>query len=335
MFDDAYVKLALHFEGADGSTTFTDSSSSAHAFTAYGDAKISTARAAVGNSSGLFNGSNAYITTGTHADFNLSNGEFTIETKLWINSVQAPANMIVSCLTTSGYGWSFYFTSTLLCFQYATTSSNKLFISVPWTPTTGKWLTVAVERYGNILRFFVNGFQVGTDQAFNVTIYNTGGNVELAREPISGYYYYLNGNLDEFCFSKGIARYHSNYYPLATPEATHTLSANLKKNVLGDYSLAANIFARSFETQAYLLKGISDDFSLAGILKKTISGSLALGAKLVKVELTSEMLDWELEGAVTVGTDKEGFCTFSNIADIKRIMESLSGGRRRYLRCSR
>lgn len=53
--------LELLFEGADGSTTFLDTSPNARTITAFGNAQISTARFAQGSSSGLFDGSGDYL----------------------------------------------------------------------------------------------------------------------------------------------------------------------------------------------------------------------------------------------------------------------------------
>jgi hypothetical protein len=76
--DDPQTVLLLHMEGADGSTTFTDAKG--HPFTASGTAKISTAQAKFGGSSGLFDQS-AALSTPDHADFAFGAGDFTID--LW------------------------------------------------------------------------------------------------------------------------------------------------------------------------------------------------------------------------------------------------------------
>lgn len=67
----------LQFEGANNSTTFTDDFG--HTFTAGGDAKISTAQAAAGSSSsGLFNGTNAYLSSPSSTDWNFGTGNLRI-----------------------------------------------------------------------------------------------------------------------------------------------------------------------------------------------------------------------------------------------------------------
>ena len=83
--------LLLHFDGADGSTTFTDSSLTPKTRTANGDAQIDTADSKFSGASGLFDGTDDYITTPDSADFVLGSEDFTID--LWFNC-NAPSGAI-------------------------------------------------------------------------------------------------------------------------------------------------------------------------------------------------------------------------------------------------
>lgn len=68
--------ILLDFEGADGSTTFIDTSGKI--WTPNGSAQISTAQAFTGSSSGHFNGG-GYISTPAHDDLNFSNRAWAIQ----------------------------------------------------------------------------------------------------------------------------------------------------------------------------------------------------------------------------------------------------------------
>src|SRR5690606_29617491 len=74
-------KVLLHFEGSDGSATFTDSNigGAAKTWTANGNAQIDTAQSKFGAASGLFDGTGDYITTPDHNDFTLGSSDFTID----------------------------------------------------------------------------------------------------------------------------------------------------------------------------------------------------------------------------------------------------------------
>ena len=79
------VVLLLPMTGANGSTTFTDYSSTPKTITVNGNAQISTAESRFGGSS-AFSGSTGYLTV-SHPDLNLSGvSAFTVECWKWIPS---------------------------------------------------------------------------------------------------------------------------------------------------------------------------------------------------------------------------------------------------------
>lgn len=75
----AFTKLLLHCDGTDGSTTFADSSASAHTVTAIGNAQIDTAQSKFGGSSLLCQGTSDGASLNGHADFTYGTGDAVIE----------------------------------------------------------------------------------------------------------------------------------------------------------------------------------------------------------------------------------------------------------------
>ena len=73
------ASLLLNFDGANNSTTFTDSSSYNHTGTAYGNAKISITQSKFGGSSGYFDGTGDYVQFPYNSIFDLSSGDWTLE----------------------------------------------------------------------------------------------------------------------------------------------------------------------------------------------------------------------------------------------------------------
>ena len=63
------VSLLLHCDGSNGSTTFTDNCPAPKVVTAVNGAQISTAQSKWGGASGLFDGTNDYLTAGNAADW--------------------------------------------------------------------------------------------------------------------------------------------------------------------------------------------------------------------------------------------------------------------------
>ena len=81
--NDANTQLLYHFDGADGSTTFTDDSGNGLNATASGNAQLDTAVKKIGTASYEAAGTNPYITTGASSVL-ASTGDFTYE--CWFNS---------------------------------------------------------------------------------------------------------------------------------------------------------------------------------------------------------------------------------------------------------
>jgi hypothetical protein len=81
---DATTSLLINSNTTDGSTTFTDSSSTGHTITAYGDIHHETDQSKIGNSSLHFDGTGDYLTIPAHDDWDFGTGPYTIE--CWIKT---------------------------------------------------------------------------------------------------------------------------------------------------------------------------------------------------------------------------------------------------------
>lgn len=206
--DFASVSLLLHMDGSNGSTTFTDSSSNAFTVTANGNAKISTAQSKFGGASGLFDGSGDYVSVASNAAFEVGAGDWTAEA--WMRF-------------TGGSDWSFFSTSDnrfrLLAdanrwvLKSHSGSDANVFV-INWTPTTGVWYHVACCRSGSTTRMFIDGTQIGSGTSSTYTASNSAFNVAGGVAP-----YEFNGYMDEFRFTKGVARYTANFTPPTAPYA--------------------------------------------------------------------------------------------------------------------
>jgi len=208
---DAYTKLLLHCNGADASTTFTDSELTPKTVTAVGNAQIDTAQSKFGGAAGLFDGTGDYLTTPDHADWAFGTGNFTIDCWVRFASV-AVGQTICAQWQDNSYYWSYYWNSNLLIFQQKSTTLN-INLSAAWTPLTNTWYHIALTRSGNTWRWFVNGTQVGADATEADSVGDITSVLYIGNTGISGYEYYFNGWIDELRISKGIARWTANFAP--------------------------------------------------------------------------------------------------------------------------
>lgn len=217
---DAQTVLLLHCDGADGSTLFSDSSQYLHAMSRNG-VKVDTAQSQFGGASALWQGTTGqWIQTGDSNDWYFASGDFTIDFWVRFNSVGAESTFICQWSQSAGNGsWllrRIVSGGSRLQLDYRTSGGSNSSVQANWTPSTGTWYHVAVVRTGNVVKFFVNGTQVGSDAAFNVTLNNSPSSLSIGDYSDGGVSSH-DGWLDEIRISKGVARWTANFTPPTAP----------------------------------------------------------------------------------------------------------------------
>ncbi len=219
----ATSKLLLHFDGADASTTFTDSSPTPKTFTANGNAQIDTAQSKFGGASGLFDGTGDYISTPHSVDFNLSDKDFTIDGWFRVNAAGGTflglaGKMDSAAGANGGRSWSISRNSGnfMYCTVYIDGAELGINATTQFTNAVNTgWHHVAMVRTGDVLKLFIDGVQEGGDLPLSGAINNSasiltvGGLSDALFAPV------WNGWLDEFRIEIGTARWTSNFTPPA------------------------------------------------------------------------------------------------------------------------
>lgn len=205
----ANVVSLLHFDGADASTVFTDQAG--RVWTPAGNAQLDTSWSAFGTASLQLDGSGDYIST--PASMNAGASDFTLE------AVIRPA----------GYGTHFTIfdcrSSGLAngLVLYVNRASNRVeveirnggaFVGGPSSTTSiaiGTSVHVALCRAGSSYLLFVNGFLEGDKPL--VVYDHSNGSARIGSTSNNDANWWANGNIDEFRFTKGVARYVNNFVP--------------------------------------------------------------------------------------------------------------------------
>ena len=193
-------------DGTNGSTTFTDESNNALSVTPDG-AQISTAQSKFGGASCLLDGTSDSLSLSDTSALRMESGDFTIEFWIYFNSIasyQTPfdkgytdANGIV---LQTGNG-----TGRLIAYV-----GGSAVITESGTGSTGSWIHYALVRSGTSLTLYRDGVSSGT--ATNSTNLNSTDTVYIGRGNV-GNLWPVNGYIDDFRITKGVARYTSDFTP--------------------------------------------------------------------------------------------------------------------------
>lgn len=205
---DSFAKLVLHADGTDAGTTFTDSSSSGHTVTAVGNAQLDTAQQKFGTASGLLDGTGDWLTVPDSADWDFGTGDFTVDA--WVRFPTAGGSVSNEVLVSRG-------NENFVIKISSDEIEVKLVSTTPITKATtivvDTWYHIAVVRTGTDVMIFVDGTQIETTATSSVDVTYTDqlaiGVNDVAGTPAQPF----GGWIDEFRWSKGIARWTTDFTP--------------------------------------------------------------------------------------------------------------------------
>lgn len=222
----AAVRLHLHFVGTHGSTAILDSAAD-QTVTTVGNAAISTTQSVFLGSSLYLDGTGDYLTVVDPTSlYYFSNFFFTIECRVRFDDVTL--NQAIACcvdLQAAPFkGWVLRYDPTqdtpgfrLVLFSASGTSDT---IQVSWVPAANTFYKIEVSRTSSsVVRFFVNGVQIGTGTIVNAaTIGNSGRSLFIGAQDSTGApNTFFKGYIDEFRIKLGGTPNAANYTPETEP----------------------------------------------------------------------------------------------------------------------
>lgn len=228
--DDSYTKLLLHAEGTGSS--FIDSSSGNHPVNAIGNSFQSTLDYKFGGKSASFDGSGDYLSIPDSDDWNLSNGDFTIDFWGKLGNTSGYIGGIGQSMS-----WRVDVSNSYFQFSAASNDYTKSGLSLGTT-----WHHFAVVRSGNNLYKFLDGGLIDTT-SFSATITNSTNNLFVGVTPRmdnNSYYHDNLGYIDELRISKGIARWTSNFIPPSSAYSSSGYAPFYKDSQGNETQLAGN-----------------------------------------------------------------------------------------------
>ena len=228
------VEALLPFDGTNGATSTTDLSDRGNTVTFGGDAEISTAQSKFGGSSLSLDGNGDYVDL-PQATNQLVSEDFTIEFWFRINSGAGSETigLFGSYYTTpSGKGMIMASSATYnqVYFQWHYGASDWAYLNQTQGTRTAlsnnTWYHVAVTRSGSTWRLFLNGTQEDSvTQSSYIT--DSGSTTRLGNYgPSATASDGLNGYIEDFRITRGVARYTSNFTAPTSAHPTSTGDVN-------------------------------------------------------------------------------------------------------------
>jgi len=204
---DAKSSLLLHMDGADGSTTYSDSSSNPQTIVAQGSATLSSAQSKFGNASMVTNDA-GWITNDSAAITPNGSEDFTVE--MWIRFRSSPSWRVLLTSVNRTQG----------AFQIGFNEHTALVgpLDVGWdlqaqhtmSLDDTQWHHFAVARSNGTLRVYQDGNLIG--QTNTPSDYNSADGLSLGGAYWAGPQS-IDVYIDEVRFTKGRARYTGNFAP--------------------------------------------------------------------------------------------------------------------------
>lgn len=201
----ANVVLFLKGDGTNGSTSIIDSSPSAKTITRFGNTQISTAQSKYGGSSILFDGNGDYLTT--PSSVTLQDGNYTIEGCVFVSSISATQMIASTTPAVGSRGIALRIQGGFLGFESGGGSPQ---FNSSLVVTANQFNHLALSKQGSNYIFAVNGVTQTISNTSAISGHEAmaiGANVRLE------FPYYLNGYIDSFRVTQGIARYTANFNP--------------------------------------------------------------------------------------------------------------------------
>lgn len=218
----------LHFDGSDGSTTFTDSSQYANTFTLGfgGNPIISTLQSKFGGSSLKTNGSIFENVQCQKNDgfWNLGNSNFTAECWFYQNETSGSVRGLFYCQgASSTKSFAAYIENGILKGQIQLQTDRQVLqtLTHQTTVTAAGWHHMALVRNNGIITLYLDGIaststlSVGTDSLVTGVVYLYVGG---SSNGLGNLDYGLNGYVDEFRLRKE-AMYTADFTPPSIPFA--------------------------------------------------------------------------------------------------------------------
>jgi hypothetical protein len=214
------VVLAMHMDGTDNGTTFTDEKGKT--VTRFGNTVTETGVKKFGTSSTYFDGTGDYLAVPDSVDFVMDSSDYTVEC-FFATNTHSSLQSIVGHITTEVEpykGWVLRYAPVIFpphgvrFVIFHGVGISPTVMQYAWVPTLGLFYHIAVTKVGNTIRIFIDGLLIG-ETVITAPVYSAVGKPLTigAHFEAAGISHFVNGYIDDLRITKGVARYTSNFTP--------------------------------------------------------------------------------------------------------------------------
>lgn len=189
------VQSLLHFDGTNGSTTITDSSTYGRTYSTFNSAALSTSFVKYGTASLNLTPSVAFVSTPYNAAWRWSDTDYTIEAWVYPTSTTHGGYPSICGMMSGGSNyWSFGLINNNYVSFYYYTGFGRFVTSLTTVPIN-QWSHIAMvyESSTPLIRIFINGVQSVSSAPLGTPAY---GNLQLGMGFWSSHQY--TGYIDDF-----------------------------------------------------------------------------------------------------------------------------------------
>jgi hypothetical protein len=174
-----------------------------------GNAGISTSVVKYGSGSLVFTGGTSYLNVGNQPDLDLLSTDYTVEFWLYKNATATYMTVCGDYSVATTNTWQILFDVNGTKIAWFNGANTTFTLTSTNTISNSAWTHIAFVRSGTTLTVYLNGVPNGS--ATLSTNYSSTTNLFIGHTPELLAGRYLNGYLDDFRITKGVARYTADF----------------------------------------------------------------------------------------------------------------------------
>ena len=316
------VSILLNMDGANGSTSFIDTSINSLNVFPSGDAQISTTQSKFGGSSASFDGVGDYLTVSPNTVFGMGLDDYTVEA--WIYGTFPTTDVNYYTIWTVDTGGGAFAQLRFgnngfgdrLQFNTGVNFNNVFGLTLTKSDFINVWRHIAVVRNSGNVTVYVDGiaatrWTLGPETGTTVT-HDLGLSCSLKIGASQSNNNVFKGFIDDFRITRGVARYTSNFTPPVT--AFSAPPASIRNLQLNDLDISNNYLNGNLgigTTQPSAKLDVRGNVNISGVVT-----ALNFVGNLTGTATTANTSEYAKVSGISTYSNTSGISTYANSSGV-------------------